>query len=349
MSGVKSTDTATPTIATLLGPLTTSFIAPATCNISSLYMSTGFIIQGPLNTDDGCLPPKWVFNGYYSPGVCPSAYTNACSDTQNGIETTICCPTYQTFSCAQSIINDMFSCSQYIDNNPFNDFTVVAHSVQVRRAAQTGSALVIQRASKSAPTWGEFGDTSSDDNQGFDMDDDDMGDGRDDNRDGGRNNNNNNNNPGPQQATSTALALQPTLLPTSTHTEPESSSLPLSTQSKSMTPSLPAQVNPLSRSTIGGISGGIIGALLLGVFGTFIFMRRSRTRKTSRTPEPTSEPVLKVLPLTRTSMNIRHELDEQRNPSEMPSWDDHNPHGPSNPMVWELQGSDRFTTWELPA
>lgn len=81
-----------------LGPLTTTFTAPASCDTASVYsvdgLNAGFYQQGPYETNSGCLPSKWVLNGAYSPGVCPKGYTVACSATDESAETTVCCPTY---------------------------------------------------------------------------------------------------------------------------------------------------------------------------------------------------------------------------------------------------------------
>ncbi|KAI6085327.1 hypothetical protein F4821DRAFT_261010 [Hypoxylon rubiginosum] len=135
-----------------------------------------------------------------------------------------------------------------------------------------------------------------------------------------------------------------------TQTKSQSPSSYLSTQSKGVivvteipaaTEASSAQGNALSGSTIAGIVGGIVGAMILGAFGTFIFMRRIKKRSSSRSSQHTSEKSRPAdQPHVRTSINALPELDEQRNPSEMP---------PNKPMAWELQGSNNFTIWELPA
>jgi len=66
-------------------PLTSTFTPPATC-LSTLYYydsPTGFWVElGPSNAPD-CLPPNYQssLGIYYSPGVCPSGYTEACSSS----------------------------------------------------------------------------------------------------------------------------------------------------------------------------------------------------------------------------------------------------------------------------
>ncbi|XXG98638.1 hypothetical protein Hte_004964 [Hypoxylon texense] len=167
------------------------------------------------------------------------------------------------------------------------------------------------------------------------------------------NNNNNNNNLKLTTATpplGLPIASFPSTLSLPTQTKSQSLSSPLSTRSSSATPSALAQVNTLAESTIAGIVGGVIGALLLGVGGTLVFMRRSKLREMSRSSRPPPEKSIAAdESQTRASTDAPHELDEQRDPSEMPSWDEQNPGGPNKPPAWEMQGSNKFTIWELPA
>lgn len=86
---------------TILGPLTTTFTAPATCTVAAVDGTgddlQGFLaktcsgLQGP-SDDSSCWPgtttgapaPSASFAGwgFYSPGiVCPSGYATACSAT----------------------------------------------------------------------------------------------------------------------------------------------------------------------------------------------------------------------------------------------------------------------------
>lgn len=70
--------TATPTYGTGAGPLTTVFQTPDFC-ASSLWEDT---MTPPLYSSI-CMPPNfnnyWNWQiGYYSPGICPSGYTQAC-------------------------------------------------------------------------------------------------------------------------------------------------------------------------------------------------------------------------------------------------------------------------------
>lgn len=80
------------------GPLTTAFEAPSSCDLGSTYLVEAKAIgykyyqHGPLSSKDGCMPSGWALNAFYSPGVCPQSYTPACSGTERGLETTICCP-----------------------------------------------------------------------------------------------------------------------------------------------------------------------------------------------------------------------------------------------------------------
>lgn len=86
-----------PRAASDLGPLTTAFAAPSTCDMGKEYLITGphnnYWQLGPAETDTACLPDDWVLGGYYRPGVCPEDYTPACVGTDfNDIGTTTCCP-----------------------------------------------------------------------------------------------------------------------------------------------------------------------------------------------------------------------------------------------------------------
>jgi hypothetical protein len=100
---------------TNIGPLTTVYTPPASCTRSTGWYKSFettvneagetdavyFDYRGPISIDE-CLPPG--FNAetrdYYSPGVCPSAYTSACSrpgDFANpSLTKVICCPSYES-------------------------------------------------------------------------------------------------------------------------------------------------------------------------------------------------------------------------------------------------------------
>lgn len=92
-----------------VGPLTTTFTAPASCTTATgLYQiwndaGTYRYEQGPLATMSGCFPDGYgaSLSRYYSPGLCPSGYTAACSSTDAVVSATAtatetaftCCPT----------------------------------------------------------------------------------------------------------------------------------------------------------------------------------------------------------------------------------------------------------------
>ncbi|KAI1074572.1 hypothetical protein F5B20DRAFT_563220 [Whalleya microplaca] len=110
---------------TALGPLTTTFTAPLGCSkdAQELYRS-GYLFQGP--KDQACFPSGYVPNNsaYYSPGVCPSGYTIACSHNSFADETIItCCPDFvsgRPFSC--QIANELdlhvsFLCVHKLDSS----------------------------------------------------------------------------------------------------------------------------------------------------------------------------------------------------------------------------------------
>ena len=87
---------------TSLGPLTTTFVAPPSCttSFSHLYVidGKGAVVAGPVTANEDCFPPAYqnARYYYYSPGVCPSGYTAACSTTESigTLTQTIatCCP-----------------------------------------------------------------------------------------------------------------------------------------------------------------------------------------------------------------------------------------------------------------
>ena len=93
--------------------LTTTFTPAASClassNVWEIHFTTAgagafdtylYYLQGPPRTSD-CLPENYdpVTTAYYSPGICPSGYTAACSyaNTLGSLtETTLtCCPRYE--------------------------------------------------------------------------------------------------------------------------------------------------------------------------------------------------------------------------------------------------------------
>ncbi|KUI58398.1 hypothetical protein VP1G_05636 [Cytospora mali] len=95
------------------GPLTTTFTAPSSCaTVTGLYQiwpasSSYYYEQGPLLTRTDCYPSSYDASPsqYYSPGLCPSGYTAACSST-DVVSTTVtetaytCCPTAADYTCA---------------------------------------------------------------------------------------------------------------------------------------------------------------------------------------------------------------------------------------------------------
>lgn len=89
--------------ATYLGPLATVFTPPASCfNTVTQWSSTEYVIFHGVFGDPACYPNDvraLDFNAYYySPGVCPSGFTEACQDrrqwdrTLNSITASLCCP-----------------------------------------------------------------------------------------------------------------------------------------------------------------------------------------------------------------------------------------------------------------
>ncbi|KAI1094239.1 hypothetical protein F5B19DRAFT_71768 [Rostrohypoxylon terebratum] len=311
--------------ASFLGPLTTTFSAPSTCNTGNTYSLgqdlTAVVWQvGPTNSADGCMPSKWVVNGYYSPAICPYGYTDACFMTQSNIGTTICCPTNLDFSCYPGVAYNKFGCvystltmaltSLLIDyghttTGTYSDVTVTgqpiwAFSVQVHKAASPiATSIPIATSDMSALLI----DTPTSD-----------------------------------PATNTNLDTTPD----TTSMVQTASASPSTASTSAVTP-----VGALAGGAIAGIVAGIFGALALGIVGTFLFMRRRKTQDVSN-PHPDlkhSPPGQKYLredEITIHELDVEEkeipELDEQRRPSEMPSG-----------ATQKFRRSDKQMIWELPA
>ena len=93
---------------TNLGPLLSKFAPAASCasytGMTVFYVGTTnfFWAEGPMSTQ-GCYPSSYSPGpaDYYSPGLCPSGYTSACTSL-NSIGTVTetihtCCPTWVCF------------------------------------------------------------------------------------------------------------------------------------------------------------------------------------------------------------------------------------------------------------
>ncbi|KAH6838458.1 hypothetical protein B0I37DRAFT_449538 [Chaetomium sp. MPI-CAGE-AT-0009] len=120
-----------------LGALTTAFTAPAACASSTGIHIVGcgdkcvYWAEGPLNAGE-CYPPGFDPSAgayYYSPGVCPSGYTPACTlrRTAGQVTETIqtCCPTAlgYKYHCDQSTWpwQSTLPCNVYM-NDPSSTF-----------------------------------------------------------------------------------------------------------------------------------------------------------------------------------------------------------------------------------
>ncbi|KAI1441818.1 hypothetical protein F5Y02DRAFT_287109 [Annulohypoxylon stygium] len=307
--------------ASFLGPLTTTFSAPSTCNTGNTYSLgqdlTAVVWQvGPTNSVDGCMPSKWAVNGYYSPAVCPHGYTNACFMTQSNIETTICCPTNLDFSCYPGIAYNKFGCiystptmaftSLLIDyghttTGTYSDVTVTAQpiwafSVQVQKAALISASPIATSDMTVLLIDSATSDPTSSTNLSITSD--------------------------------TASVVQTASASTS-----------------SASTSTASPVGTLAGGAIAGIIAGVFGALALGIVGTFLFMRRRKTRDL-----PSPHPDLKHSPSGQKYFNEDErtiyeldveekdisELDEQRRPSEMPSRATEKFRRSAKQIIWEL-------------
>ncbi|KAI1415610.1 hypothetical protein F5Y13DRAFT_156410 [Hypoxylon sp. FL1857] len=378
-----------PAATSFLGPLPTTFSAPTTCGtITSTWIADANItiweIAPQTSNDPTCLPSNWIINGYYSPGLCPYGYTNACSLTANDVETTICCPTNQNFGCHSTPAYGKFVCSSSVpptimtlaelaprdvaatfqgwdqDAHPYSEHRHSPHT-GVSNSEEVYNGIMIDDGTTVIGDMTIASDMTIIGGHTFNADAD----------------------TGsilPPSPSST-LASRTTEFPGHTlwaysiriHKGASAASIPISSPSgfptTSFTTAISSQVGSgspsmapfpnsgLSTPAIVGIAVGIIGALILGAVGSYLFMRGRRIRNGALSPH--LEPYPK--PVDHLSLNSRHELDEQRTLPEMPAWDERYSRGPNRPMAWELPahsnergerdagGPKKPMAWELPA
>ncbi|KAI1209461.1 uncharacterized protein F4807DRAFT_426756 [Annulohypoxylon truncatum] len=255
------------------------------------------------------MPSKWVVNGYYSPAICPYGYTNACFMTQSNVETTICCPTNLDFSCYPGVAYNKFGCS-------YSTSTMALTSLLIDYG-QTTTGTYTDVTITTQPIWA------------FSV----------------------------QVQKAASITSAPTLTssdvsilsdPTATSNPASSTTLdaPSVVQTALTSTSSVPPTNKLAGSAIAGIVVGILGALALGVVGTFLLMRRKKTQNISP-PHPNAshcppgqqqsinEPERVIYELSAKEKSI-HELDEQSRPSEMPSWARRDSRRSNKQMAWEL-------------
>ncbi|RYP19239.1 hypothetical protein DL765_003440 [Monosporascus sp. GIB2] len=173
-----------------IGALTTTFRPPAACATSTgLYLvdcgeNCSYHANGPLETT-ACYPNNYdpeINKGYYSPGICPSGYTEACSRA-NSVGTVTewaytCCPSVESYSysCLPTARLDWdltLGCQVSMSSGTFtlfditatelngqmsvqsstvgNDFRIGAHAIEVRRQA-TDASLTAATTSRPSDT-----------------------------------------------------------------------------------------------------------------------------------------------------------------------------------------------------
>ncbi|RYO83159.1 hypothetical protein DL764_009499 [Monosporascus ibericus] len=175
-----------------IGALTTTFTPPAACATSTgLYLvdcgeDCSYHAKGPLETTS-CYPDDYdpqISSGYYSPGICPSGYTEACSRAESmGTATEwayTCCPSVESnsYSCLPTAYLEWdltLGCQLSMSSGTFtlfditamelngqmsvqsstvgNDFRIGAHAIEVRRQATDASltAATTSRPSDTSP------------------------------------------------------------------------------------------------------------------------------------------------------------------------------------------------------
>ncbi|RYP29462.1 hypothetical protein DL767_006731 [Monosporascus sp. MG133] len=175
-----------------IGALTTTFTPPAACATSTgLYLvgcgeDCSYHAKGPLETTT-CYPSAYdphISSGYYSPGICPSGYTEACSRAESVGTVTewayTCCPSVESnfYSCLATAWLEWdltLGCQISMSSGTFtlfditatelngqmsaqsstvgNDFRINAHAIEIRRQATDASltAATTSRPSDTSP------------------------------------------------------------------------------------------------------------------------------------------------------------------------------------------------------
>ncbi|KAI0889429.1 uncharacterized protein GGS22DRAFT_185007 [Annulohypoxylon maeteangense] len=147
----------------------------------------------------------------------------------------------------------------------------------------------------------------------------------------------------PLATSSPTSSTNPSIIISSTpDTTPTVQTALTSTNAIASTSSIPP-AGTLPGGAIAGIVIGVLGALALGIVGTFLLMRR---RKSQNIPTNSShsqlgqqqlvhEPERVIYELGVGEKGI-HELDEQRRPSEMSAWARRYSRKSNKQMAWEL-------------
>ena len=75
-------------------PLTTIYTPPASCSQIVTWNGEDFWQYGTNQTGGECYPPgfKKIFNSYYTPGICPDAWTSAGKIAHSSGHDAMCCP-----------------------------------------------------------------------------------------------------------------------------------------------------------------------------------------------------------------------------------------------------------------
>ncbi|KAF2149650.1 hypothetical protein K461DRAFT_50023 [Myriangium duriaei CBS 260.36] len=105
---------------TNLGPLTTAFTASSCpestgmnivgCGQSCIYWAAGGLLTSGSHSE--CYPSSYTPQAhFYSPGICPSGYTVACSSTAKAETIATCCPTALalTYGCVSEVLHPWMS------------------------------------------------------------------------------------------------------------------------------------------------------------------------------------------------------------------------------------------------
>lgn len=75
-------------------PLTSIYTPPASCSQIVTWDGENFWQYGTNQTGGDCYPPGFhsIFNSYYTPGICPDAWTSAGQIAHSSGRDAMCCP-----------------------------------------------------------------------------------------------------------------------------------------------------------------------------------------------------------------------------------------------------------------
>ena len=125
---------------TSLGALRATFTPPSSCT-SDIYKfgpdNGYYFLLGPSATSD-CFPSSFALNrnAYYSPGVCPVGYTEACKTIIKTETIATCCPRWVRYVPLAYLWVVWFSANAYWNIAPTHATRTLIDGVALRNVAQ---------------------------------------------------------------------------------------------------------------------------------------------------------------------------------------------------------------------